>query len=257
MRPRMTALLAGLALLAIALSASAQGITVLYNGNILRAEPPPVEQSGRVLIGMRDIFEAMSAAVQWNAATRTVTATHGGTVVILQIGSNVAYVDGQAVTLDVPAQIIGGSTYVPLRFVAEATGADVQWQGATRTVLITTGAAGGMPPMTAGSGAVASPVVTYPTPNQKAGPAVDVKGRSTPGTTIRIVTFVHQKATGEEVSKVPGIVHDVGADGGFSFHIALPSSKTLRPDELYYDIHVWAVRGGQQSEPTVVRVYRD
>jgi hypothetical protein len=257
MRPRMTAMLAGLLLLAISVSASAQGITVLYNGSILVADPPPIEQSGRVLIGMRDIFEAMSATIQWNAATRTVTATHGGTVVILQIGSNVAYVNGQAVTLDVPAQIIGSSTYVPLRFVAEATGADVQWQGATRTVVITTGAGTGMPPMHTGTGAVPAPVVTYPTPNQKAGPAIDVKGRSIAGATIRIVTFVHKKATGEEVSKVPGIIHDVGVDGSFSFHIALPSSKTLRPNELYYDIHVWAVKGRQQSEPTVVRVYRD
>ncbi len=257
MRPRMMAVLAGLLLLAIHVSGSAQGITVMYNGTVLVADPPPVERSGRVLIGMRDIFEAMNASIQWNAATRTVTATHGATVVILQIGSTVASVNGQPVTLDVPAQIIGSSTYVPLRFVAEATGADVQWQGATRTVVITTGAGAGMPPMTAGSGAVPAPVVTYPTPNQKAGPATDVKGQSIPGATIRIVTFVHKKATGEEVSKVPGIIHDVGADGSFSFHIALPSRKTLKPQDLYYDIHVWAVKGGQQSEPTVVRVYRD
>jgi len=257
MRFRIWTLLAAFLLLVAWLPASAQGITVIYNGAVLAADPAPVEQSGRVLIGMRDIFEAMNASIQWNSATRTVTATQGATVVVLTIGSNVAYVSGQAVTLDVPAQIIGSSTFVPLRFVAEATGADVQWQGATRTVVVTSGAGGGMPPMTAGGGAVPSPVVTYPSANQKVGPSVDVKGRSFAGATIRIVTFVHKKATDEQVSKVPGIIHDVWADGSFSFHIALPSGKTLRPEDLYYDIHVWAVQAGKQSEPTVVRVYRN
>ena len=257
MRPRTATLLAGLFLVTACFSASAQGITVLYNGAVLDADPPPIQQSGRVLIGMRDIFEAMSAEIQWNSASRTVTATQGTTVVVLTIGSNIAYVNGQATVLDVPAQIIGSSTFVPLRFVAEATGADVQWHGATQTVLITTGAGAGMPPIHSGGGAAPSPVVTYPTPNQKVGPATDVKGRSVAGATIRIVTFVHKKATGEEVSKVPGIIHDVWVDGNFSFRIALPSGKTLRPQDLYYDIHVWAVRGGEQSEPTVVRVYRD
>jgi hypothetical protein len=257
MRPRIFALLAGLFVVAVCLPASAQGITVIYNGAVLDADPPPVQQSGRVLIGMRDIFEAMSADIRWDSATRTVTATQGTTVVVLTIGSSMAYVSGRAVALDVPAQIIGSTTYVPLRFVAEATGADVQWNGATQTVAVTTGAGAGMPPLHSGGGAVPTPVVTYPTPNQKVGPAVDVKGRSRPGATIRIVTFVHKKAGGEEVSHIPGIVHDVWADGNFSFRIALPSSKTLRPQDLYYDIHVWAVEAGQQSEPAVVRVYRD
>jgi hypothetical protein len=256
MRPRLATLLVGLLVVAACSSASAQTITIIYNGTVLEADPSPVEQSGRVLVGMRDIFEAMNAGIQWNSATRTVTATQGSTVVVLTIGSNVAYVTGRAVTLDVPAQIIGTSTYVPLRFVAEATGADVQWQGATRTVVITTAAGPGMPPIGAGTGAVPSPVVTYPKANQTVGPSVDVKGRSIAGATIRIVTFVHKKATDERVSSVPGIIHDVWADGSFSFRIALPSGKTLRPQDLYYDIHVWAVKGGEQSEPTVVRVVR-
>jgi len=44
---------------------------------------------------------------------------------------------GEPVALDVPAQIRDGRTLVPLRFVAEALGAAVAWDGATRSITIT------------------------------------------------------------------------------------------------------------------------
>jgi len=54
----------------------------------------------------------------------------------MQIGNKVAFVNGQSVSLDVPPQIINGRTLVPIRFVSENLGADVQWDGNTKTVSI-------------------------------------------------------------------------------------------------------------------------
>jgi len=243
-------------LLAVALPLAAQDISVVYNGQPLTTTANPVEQNGRVLVAMRDIFEAMSADLAWDSASRTVRATHGATEIVLTIGSNTAYVDGRAVALSVPAQIMGGYTYVPLRFVAESTGAQVQWIAATRTVAITTGAGGGIPPQTATHGALVSPTITSPRANETVGPAVDVVGHTTPGSAIRIVTYVYSRATDELVTQVPGILHDVPASGEFSHRIALPTNKDKPASELYYDIRAWTVLGGEQSEPTVVRVYR-
>jgi len=243
-------------LLAVALPCAAQGINVVYNAQRLTTTAPPVEQNGRVLVAMRDIFEAMSAELEWHSATRTVRATHGQSVIVLTIGNSIAYVDGRAVPLDVPAQIKDGYTYVPLRFVAEATGARVEWVAARRTVAITTGAGGGIPPQGSSHGAIAPPTVTGPRANATVGPAVDVVGRTTPGAAIRIVTYVHLRRTGEIVSEVPGILHDVGVSGEFSYRIALPSNRAFPTKDLYYDIHCWTVQGGEQSRPTVVRVYR-
>jgi len=242
----------------IAVPAASQDITVVYNGSVLDVSAPPEEQEGRVLIGMRDIFEAMSAVIGWDAATRTVTAEQGATTIKLTIGSTTAYVNGRPVTLQVPAQIINESTYVPLRFVAEATGAKVQWIGATRTVDVKTGAGHGIPAIgSTGPTVLTAPVVTSPSWNEKVGPAVNVTGRTAGGATVRIITFVMKRDTNELVSKVPGIVHNVGVDGTFDFRIALPSGRGSRPEELYYDIHVWMVDGGEQSDPTIVRVYRN
>ena len=57
-------------------------------------------------------------------------------IVNMQIGNNVAFVNGQSVSLDVPPQIINGRTLVPIRFVSENLGAQVGWDGNTKTVSI-------------------------------------------------------------------------------------------------------------------------
>jgi hypothetical protein len=242
-------------LLALTLPA-APDITVTFNGRPLTTTAPPVEKSGRVLVAMRDIFEAMNAELKWNAASRTVTATQGSTRIALTVGSATASVGGRTVPLDVPAQIIDNYTYVPLRFVAESTSAKVQWVAATRTVVVTAGSGGGIPPQSSTLGDVQPPVITSPRSGDRVGPAVEVAGRTTPGSAIRIVTYVYTRANGTLVSQVPGILHDVGANGEFSHRIALPANRTYGPPDLYYDIHCWTVLGGEQSRATIVRVYR-
>ncbi|HHY38992.1 MAG TPA: copper amine oxidase N-terminal domain-containing protein [Clostridia bacterium] len=47
------------------------------------------------------------------------------------------YVNDKELDLDVPARIIGGRTVAPIRWVAEALGADVRWDERSRTVYIT------------------------------------------------------------------------------------------------------------------------
>ena len=54
--------------------------------------------------------------------------------ILLKIGSKTAYVDGQAVTLDVPPKIENGRTLLPVRFVTENVGYIVNWQPQTRVV---------------------------------------------------------------------------------------------------------------------------
>lgn len=58
-------------------------------------------------------------------------------VIKLQIGNKVATVDDQQLQLDVPPQITNGRTMVPVRFISEGLGAEVGWDGNTKTVTIT------------------------------------------------------------------------------------------------------------------------
>jgi hypothetical protein len=117
-----------------------QQIQVVVNGNPVQFEGQGPEMNGdRVLVPLRGVLEQMGAHVDWNPATQTVSARRAGTNVMLHIGETTASVNGEPVTLDVPAQIVGGSTMVPLRFVGEALGENVHWNAATSTVTITTG----------------------------------------------------------------------------------------------------------------------
>jgi hypothetical protein len=118
-------------------ASSASEIKVVLNGNLLSFDVSPRMVNGRTLIPMRAIFEALGATVDWNRDTQTVNAVKDGITVSLQIGSYDLVRNGHNFTLDVPAQIIDGRTFVPIRAIAEAFGVDVVWDGSTQTVIIT------------------------------------------------------------------------------------------------------------------------
>ena len=58
------------------------------------------------------------------------------TMIKLEIGSEKATVNDETKILDVPAFTEQGRTFLPIRFVAEALGANVNWDAATKTVVI-------------------------------------------------------------------------------------------------------------------------
>ena len=115
---------------------SANHIKVILNGRQLNFETPPQIMGGRVMVPMRGVFSELGAAVDWDGAAQTVTATKGDTVIILKIGSTEPTINGQIRTIDQPGIIIAGRTLVPLRFVAEAFSIKVDWSAATNTVTI-------------------------------------------------------------------------------------------------------------------------
>jgi len=128
-------LLAGMPPLARGAGAAGQ-ISVYLNDQRLWFDQPPLVEGGRVLVPLRVIFEALGATVDYEAATRKITAVKGTDTVELSVGSQDAYKNGVLKRLDVPAKVVGGRTLVPLRFVSEALGAGVNWDGKERKVSI-------------------------------------------------------------------------------------------------------------------------
>jgi len=110
--------------------------SVLVNGVELAFDQPPVIQEGRTLVPLRVIFEALGANVDWDPSTQTVTSVKDDVTISLRIGSNVLVRNDAEIQLDVPAQIVGERTLVPVRAVAEGFGAEVDWDSNTRTVTI-------------------------------------------------------------------------------------------------------------------------
>lgn len=113
-------------------------IKVQVNGKYIAFDVNPIIESGRTIVPVRGIFEAIDASVKWFGESRTVVVIKDNMIVLLQIDSKMAYVNQSTVELDVPARIINSRTFVPLRFIAESIGAKVDWDKDTRTVFIST-----------------------------------------------------------------------------------------------------------------------
>ena len=111
-------------------------IKVVLNGHTMEFDQPPVIRDDRTLVPMRAIFEALGAQVMWNGDTRTVTALRPDSIITMQIDSNLMYVSGAPLTLDVPPQLVNDFTMVPVRAVSESLGCKVTWDNDTRTVYI-------------------------------------------------------------------------------------------------------------------------
>ena len=105
---------------------------------------PPIEQAGRVFVPLRGIFEQLGASVVYQSGV--INATGHGRTVQLTIGSTNATINGQPATLDSPPFVTNDSTLVPLRFIATALGASVNWNNDTSTVTISGGGGGPRPP---------------------------------------------------------------------------------------------------------------
>ena len=111
-------------------------ITITIDGRLLHTDVPPVIIQGRTMVPLRAIFEALDIDVNYDAATRTITGSKDDTTIKLTVDSTQTLVNGEAGTLDVPATVMDGRTLVPVRFIAESTGMDVDWEARTRTVVI-------------------------------------------------------------------------------------------------------------------------
>lgn len=131
-------------------------IRVLVDDNPLSLDVAPIIDQGRTLVPLRAIFEALGATIEWNGAERRITARKGRRTISLQVGNPQAsivtellpWVDGFAqengpttsqdeqVPLDVAPKIVNDRTMVPVRFVSEALGAAVDWDGTERKVLV-------------------------------------------------------------------------------------------------------------------------
>ncbi|MGG2198591.1 copper amine oxidase N-terminal domain-containing protein [Paenibacillus validus] len=96
----------------------------------------PFNDQGTVMVPARFVAEQLDADVEWDAAKQQVTITDplSGNVTVLTINSTQASVNGQLQTLEKAAVIVDGSTYIPVRFVAESMNAKVGWTQETQTV---------------------------------------------------------------------------------------------------------------------------
>lgn len=115
--------------------------TAFVNGTSTMIDPAnsqivPFIRDDRTLVPIRFVSEALGATVTWDDATRTVRIVKDNTKIIMVVGQNTYNKNRRDYTMDTPSIIYGDRTYVPLRVVSEALGKEVQWDDATRSIII-------------------------------------------------------------------------------------------------------------------------
>lgn len=122
---------------------AADDIAVIINGTVVGFDVPPQIIGDRTMVPMRKVFETLGANVEWNSEMRMVLATYKTSIITMRIDeysfsvTNVITNESKSIALDVPAQIVNDRTLIPLRAVSEALGKTVEWDGSTRTAIIT------------------------------------------------------------------------------------------------------------------------
>lgn len=116
-------------------------ITITVNGKTIHPDTEPVILSGRTMVPIRAVAEELGYDVEWDSKKQVVIIKNEFKSVFFAIGLD-AYVTkegevtGEALPIDVAPFISGGRTYLPLRAVSDALGADISWDPDTYTATI-------------------------------------------------------------------------------------------------------------------------
>lgn len=115
-------------------------IKVIVNGEqVMFPDQQPVIIKDRTLVPMRGIFDALNLPVRWLEDPQMIKTKTAQGDLTFRIGSRMVNKNNnQVIMLEVAPQIINNRTMVPVRFIAESTGATAEWIESTRTVEIST-----------------------------------------------------------------------------------------------------------------------
>ncbi|MNZ69682.1 N-acetylmuramoyl-L-alanine amidase AmiC precursor [compost metagenome] len=86
------------------------------------------------MIPLATLSDGMGYKYDWAHETKTVTVYSGGDQVVLKINDNTASVNGQPVTMQTTAQLIGNRTMVPLSFIGTQFGLSFEWKHVEKEV---------------------------------------------------------------------------------------------------------------------------
>lgn len=113
-------------------------IKILLDDTQLILSSQPVVISGVTLVPISDILRPIGADIYWDPNTRTAIINKDGTEIVIVIGQSYATVNGNKINLALPARLQSGRTMIPLRFVSESLGYNVQWDGVNRKIFVDT-----------------------------------------------------------------------------------------------------------------------
>lgn len=114
-------------------------MSIKVNDKTIFTDVKPYIENNRTMIPVRFVVENLGAEINWDDTSKQITIKDQNNVLKLKIGGSEATCNNKTFALDAKAVIKDSRTMIPLRFVSEGMGAEVNWDEATKTVSIRKG----------------------------------------------------------------------------------------------------------------------
>jgi hypothetical protein len=109
-------------------------VQIVIDGQKKNFDKEVIQKNGSVFVPFRVIFEALGYSVKWNSKTMEVIGERQGKIIRLKVDSKTASANGRKVTLQAAPMMQTSTLYVPLRFIGESSGKNVNWEAESQTV---------------------------------------------------------------------------------------------------------------------------
>ncbi len=119
--------------------AFANNYSILYNNEKIEFDSEPYAKDERIMVPLRGIFEKAGAYVSWDNESKTAFISISDTdtkIIAVKPDSSLAYVGENEVLMEVKAEVKNQRIMVPLRFIMDHLGKNVEWDKDTSTVKI-------------------------------------------------------------------------------------------------------------------------
>lgn len=111
-------------------------IVLVIDGKMVPSDVLPLIMEGRTLVPLRVVAENLGLKAKWIAEKQEARLEGQDKLIRITLDQKEAELNGKPVLLDVPATLVQQRLLVPLRFVAEALGAQVAWDERARKVTV-------------------------------------------------------------------------------------------------------------------------
>ena len=173
---------------------------------------PKGTANGRTLVPVRIISEDMGYKIEWENKEQKVTISDSKTKIEFNVGDTTALVNGNKVAVDTKAQLIGGRTYVPLRFISETMGATVDWKIEGKVMFIYITRPGSTP-------------VTPPVSSGKISGVADYSGKGHAENIKKVSDFFGAALDKNISDKTMAGFNPIGGDGLFLYVVDRPGEE--------------------------------
>ena len=125
---------------ALKYDATQRALEIVLDGNKIPFQEvrPMMDANNRTLVPLRVVSENLGATVKWDGKSKKAMIQKGDARIEMKVNDSTAYINGEATTFDSQMLMIGSSTFVPLRFVSEAFGTEVEFDKGAYYVYVKT-----------------------------------------------------------------------------------------------------------------------